>query len=96
MENARSDSASALLGRIFAIMLGPTLLLLTAIRMFQARGGWDTLALMYFSILAGIVFGRWLDTRGGTSFYRFAAIAIGAGIGLWIVVRLLVQFTNAA
>lgn len=96
MENPGNDSASALMGRVFAVMLGPVLLLVTAIRMFQDGGGWDTLALPYFVVLAGIILGRWLDTRGGSDFYRFSAVGVGAGVGLWVLVRVVVQFTSAA
>lgn len=104
MENAHSDSASALIGRLFAVLLGPMLLLVTAARMVQAGGGWDHLAFTYFGILAGIVFGRWLDVRGGlrgtestnrSDFYRFCAVTIGAGAGLWVLIRLFVHFRGA-
>jgi hypothetical protein len=57
---------SAVLGRVFWMMFGPLSLALTLYFIVSSGTGWRTFAdLLYFLILGGMIFGRYLEVRGG-------------------------------
>jgi hypothetical protein len=98
MDDSQYNSMSVLVARIFSLVLGPTILLLMAIRSVLEGTGWNTPAdYAYFLILAGVVACRWVDYRWGdpqtstgqsatwSHFRRFAVVAVFFGIAIWII-----------
>ena len=88
--------------RIFWIMLGPMLLALLTLGVVSHGNGWFTgVDIAFFTVLAGIILARWVEFRGGNPLTstgepaeprhlrRFAMLAAGAGVAIWIVANLI-------
>jgi hypothetical protein len=91
-------STRAIAGRLYWTLLGPMMLMLTAIYIAFEGVGWFTFAdLVYFILLAGLILARWLEFRGGkpltdmgepatwSHFRRYASGVIVFGIILWVL-----------
>jgi len=66
MSGPPTTSSAALFGRLFWMMIGPLSLVLTIYYIVTSGTGWRTFAdVLYFVILIGMMFGKWLEFRGG-------------------------------
>ena len=98
MDNDKSSSGFAALGRLVWMALGPMVLALTTMHIFLNGTGWHTPAdYVFFATLAVMILGRWLEVLGGVprtsvgepatlkDFYRYVASVLGAGLTIWII-----------
>lgn len=96
-----TNSATALLGRLFWMMVGPLSLALTLYYIVSSGTGWRTFADgLYFAILAGMILGKWLEFRGGNpqtsagdpatpaDLHRYILLVVVVGPVVWGVANL--------
>jgi hypothetical protein len=102
MRTDLTTSPVPLLARLFWAMVGPLILILLCVANARSASAWLTSAdVAYVIILGGVIFARWLEFRGGdprtatgepatmAHFHRYALMAMGIGLGLWIVTKLI-------
>ncbi len=102
MDRPPVTSMSVLFGRLFWMFVGPAVLAGAALQNTQNGGGWTTPAdYVFFLVLAGIVFARWLEFRGGNpltslgepamwpQFYRYAVVVPVIGVLVWVAANVL-------
>lgn len=66
MSASGTTSLPVVFGRLFWMMAGPVLLLLTLYSIVTSGTGWWTIAdLLYFVILWGMLLGKWVEFHGG-------------------------------
>ncbi len=100
MDTNQPTPGYAGLGRLVWMALGPGLLAITAFHIFLNGTGWHTPAdYFYFTILAAMILGRWLEVLGGhpltgtgepatsKDFQRYVLVVLAAGITLWTLVN---------
>jgi hypothetical protein len=98
MPEVTTNSTSAVLGRLFWMMIGPLFLGISAYYIVTAGTGWATAAdLMYFLVLGGMILGRWLEFRGGNprnstgepcapgDLRRYVVLTIVIGVAVWVL-----------
>jgi hypothetical protein len=98
---AGKPATSAVLGRLFWMMLGPFALAITAFSITERRDGWcSPLDGIYFVVLGGVFLGRWLEFRSGrpltaagepatpAHLRRYALVLGLVGLGVWVVANL--------
>jgi hypothetical protein len=98
---ANKQAASAVLGRLFWMMVGPFILGIFAISITERRDGWfSPLDGLYFVVLGGILLGRWLEFRSGrpltatgepatvAHLRRYALVLSLLGVAVWVVANL--------
>jgi hypothetical protein len=96
-----NQAASAILGRLFWMMLGPFFLVIVAISTAERRDGWFSPADgLYFAVLGGMLLGRWLEFRSGqpltatgvpatvAHLRRYALVLSVLGVAAWVVANL--------
>lgn len=101
----QATSLAALLGRIFWMAAGPLFLAAIAIHIALEGPGWASAAtIAYFSVLGGMMLGRWLEFRSGQArtamdepataehLRRYLIAAASMGLGLWVVLNLISSF----
>ncbi len=102
----RNDSQAALFGRIFWMMIGPALLLVSAAVIINSpRTGWHTGAdIVFLVVLAGMILGRWLEHRGGDprnamgepaapgELGRYILVVFVAGATVWVLANLISNY----
>jgi hypothetical protein len=89
-------------GRMFWMMVGPLALILTTYFIVTSGGGWTTTTdLLFFVILGGMIFGRWLEFRGGSpetstgepattaDLRRYVLTCVIAGPVVWAIANVL-------
>jgi hypothetical protein len=89
------------LGRLFWMMIGPLLLVLTIYFIATSGTGWTTTAdLLYFVILGGMILGKWLEFRGGSpqtstgepataaDLHRYILMLVTIGPVVWVLANL--------
>ena len=89
-------------GRLFWMMVGPIALVMATYFIVSSGNGWTTAAdLLFFVILGGMIFGRWLEFRGGSpetqtgesataaDLRRYILTVVIAGPVVWIVANIL-------
>jgi hypothetical protein len=102
MYEDQSSPGFAQFGRLLWIALGPGVLAISAMYIFLEGTGWYTPAdYVFFTALAAMILGRWLEVLGGhpltgvgepatpQDFHRYIVVALIAGLSLWIVVNAL-------
>ena len=98
MDNDKSPTGFAALGRLVWMALGPMVLAVTTMHIFLNGTGWHTPAdYVFFATLAVMILGRWLEVLGGVpltsvgepatrkDFYFYVASVLGAGLTIWII-----------
>jgi len=102
----RSDSQLVLFGRLFWMMLGPAVLFVCAVLILNApRTGWGTIAdIVYWIAAAGMVFGRYVEHRGGDphtstgepatdrDLRRYAIVALIIAAVVWVVANVISNY----
>src|SRR3990170_2478037 len=101
MTTPATTSQSLLLARLFWMMAGPAILLLTSIQIVMTGRGWLTLAdLVFGATIAGMIIARWADGRGADprradgeparpgDLRRYGIGLVGSGLALWVLVNL--------
>lgn len=100
-----SQPIYSLLPRLFWMMLGPAILFLIALQIADKGDSWFARAdVVFYSVLGGIIFARWLDFRIGipkTAYgqpathdilHRYVPAALLCGVAVWIVAKLIGKF----
>jgi hypothetical protein len=99
---AGGQTASAVFGRLFWMMVGPFMLAIFAISIIRRTDGWfSPLAGLYFLALGGMLLGRWLEFRSGqpltamgtpataAHLRRYALVLSLLGIAGWVLANLI-------
>jgi hypothetical protein len=102
MGYSQSPALPAILGRFVWMLAGPMALVLMTFAIVSEGGGWLTVFdVLYFLILAGMLFGRRLEFRGGSphtatgepatehDFRRYVLIAMIAAPVVWVLANLI-------
>jgi hypothetical protein len=89
-------------GRLFWMMVGPLALVLTTYFIVTSGSGWTTtINVLFFVILGGMIFGKWLEFRGGSpetstgepattaDLRRYILVAVIAGPIVWVIANIL-------
>ncbi len=106
MAALRSDSMFLLFSRLFWIMLGPGILLLSTVTILSSQQtGWRTGAdIAYFVALAGMLSGRYFEHRGGIprtstgepatagDLRRYAIVVAAGGISIWVLANVISNY----
>jgi hypothetical protein len=91
-----SSSGLAPVGRLFWMMVGPAILFLLALTIARDGGGWFTAKdVAFLAVLGGMIFGRFLEFRGGdprtadgmpatpAQLRRYAVAILAIGLTVW-------------
>jgi hypothetical protein len=97
MTNNTSTSLTAVLARVFWMLLGPLLLLLMTFTVVQTGNGWSTTAdFAFLGILGAMMLARWLEFRSGEAqtadgdpatpqdLRRYLIGVAGLGLSVWV------------
>jgi hypothetical protein len=93
-----APTLSALLSRVFWMLLGPLLLVVFAFQIINKGQGWFTpVDIAYLLVLGGMLLARWWEFRSGTAqttmgepatatdLRRYAITTVVVGLAVWII-----------
>ena len=102
MAGSNTTPLTAVLGRLFWMMIGPMALLLTIYFIVTSGTGWTTTAdLLHFVTLGGMILGKWMEFRGGSpetstgehatvaDLRRYILMVVTAGPVVWVIANIL-------
>jgi hypothetical protein len=106
MVTIRSDSQLLVVGRIFWLMMGPAILLLSAILILNSpRRGWFTAPdFVYWTALIGMMVGRWIEHQGenprnglgepatANDLHRYITATAIVGTVVWVAANLVSNY----
>ena len=109
MAQESSPSLTALLARVFWMLIGPLLLFVLAFNIGDKGTGWFTPSdIAFFMVLGGMLLARWWEYRGGTAnttmgepatpqdLRRYVVMTLVIGTAVWVVANLIGNYWLAS